>query len=217
MEQKWRAGLNPQTCAAGDCGDLPVRFPYFDRRAFSMVSNVPVIDGFNQLGVFAVGRRAAQLDVLRLGPHQRHRGARLSAKHKMALGKIRRIPHLFWYQANAACKIFECPNIRFRIVTGSKLVNAALSRQHWPRPSDTPSVIGGPVLVLSETIVIVSTPHRPCGRVYLEHRIDNTQGVVDNRIVGTTNSESDQFQKARIDDYVGRIVGTTPRRLVGQS
>ena len=135
----------------------------------------------------------------------------------MALGKIRRIPHLFWYQANAACKIFECPNIRFRIATGSKLVNAALGRQHWPGPSDPPSVVGSAVLVLSETIVIVSTPHRTRRRVYLEHRIDNTQGVFDNRIVRTTNSESDQFQKARINDYVGRILGTTARRLVGQS
>src|SRR5882724_5402262 len=180
MEQKWRAGLNPQTYAAGDCGDLPVRFPYFDRRAFSMVSNVPVIDGFNQIGVFTVGSRAAQLDVLRVSPHQRHRGARLSAKHKMALGKIRRIPHLFWYQANAACKMFECPDVRFGIIAGSKFVNAALRRQHWPGPSDPPSVVGGAVLVLSETIVIVSTPHRTCRRVYLEHRIDNTQGVVDN-------------------------------------
>src|SRR5258705_10793829 len=89
MEQKWRAGLNPQTSAAGDCGDLPVRFPYFDRRAFSMVSNVPVIDGFNQIGVFTVGSRAAQLAVLRASPHQRHRAGPVPAEPKMELGRVR--------------------------------------------------------------------------------------------------------------------------------
>jgi len=56
MKQKRRAGLNPQPCAAEDFLDVPVRLPYFNRRGFSTVSKVPVIDGFNQLGVFAVGR-----------------------------------------------------------------------------------------------------------------------------------------------------------------
>ena len=58
-------------------------------------------------------------------------------------------------------------------------------------------------------------PDGPRGRVYLEHCIDNPERVPDNRIVGSADSESDQFEEARIDDHVGGIFGTTAGRLVG--
>src|ERR1051325_9832638 len=122
----------------------------------------------------------------------------------MAGSEIRCIPDLLGYQADTTGKLLECPNVRLRITPGSQLVVASLTRQQRPRTADTPAVIRGAILTLAEAVVIVTAPARTVRRVDLEYLINSTQRVLDQWIMGITNTIADEFEKSGINDRLCR-------------
>src|SRR5690349_11671679 len=99
----------------------------------------------------------------------------------------------------------------------------SLACQKRPGTADAPPVVGGPVVALAVSVMVVPTPAWPQRGVDLEHRIDNTQRVFDKRIVRAADSIPNEFQEPRINDFLcrklnlitGTLVCNHDRRAVG--
>src|SRR5262245_33069422 len=122
----------------------------------------------------------------------------------MARWEVGYIPDLFRYQSNAHGELLEGVKIRMRITAGGKLIVTTFARQQRPGPSYSPTLIRLAIVALAITIVIVSAPAWAERRLNLEHSIDDSQLILDERIVRAANSITNEFQKTRINDCLGR-------------
>lgn len=73
-------------------------------------------------------------------------------------------------------------------MAGCQFVLAAFSGQQRPASAFSPLNKRSPILSLPVSVVIVTVPGWANRRVHLEHSVDDTQGVHDQRVVGPSYS-----------------------------
>src|SRR4029450_3326000 len=139
----------------------------------------------------------------------------------MARWEVGCIPDLFRDQANPHGELLESVKIRMRITAGGKLIMSTFARQQRPRPSYSPTLIRLAIVALAITIVVVSAPAWAERRLDLEHSIDDSQRILDEWIVRAANSITNEFEKTRINDCLGRkfilITGALIRQHQGST
>src|SRR5882762_548868 len=93
---------------------------------------------------------------------------------------------------------------------------AALACQQRPGAAPAPTAVRRTVFALAISIVVIPTPGRTVGCLNFQHGINDTERVLNNRIVCTANAVTYQFQKASINDLFCREFIASARRLVGK-
>jgi len=134
----------------------------------------------------------------------------------MTCGQVRCVPDLLGYQTNASGKLLEGAKIRSRITPSGKLIMTSLCRQERPRTAHPPTLIRVPVIPLAITIMVVPAPTGTEGCIDLEHSVHDAKGVPDERVVRATNSITNQFEKTRINDSLGRKFKAITGALISQ-
>src|ERR1039458_943500 len=149
-------------------------------------------------------------------PHQRNgRSGRATAGQEL-VGHVRAVPNLFWNKPDAGCEILDSAQVKINVASRRQFVGGTLARQQRPRTSHAPVVKRLAIIALPVSIMAVALPARPLRGIYLQYRVHDFQGVLDERVAGATDAEAHQFEEARIDDLVGWILIAIPGTLIGQ-
>ncbi len=163
-----------------------------------------------------VTQRAQQLDVLGMGPDQRHRRSRGPAAEELALGQVVAVPDLLGQQMPVAGEAFERAQQRLGAgsVAGGEFVMRALAGEQRPGPADSGAVEGRPVRMLAIAVAIVAPPARPRRQVDLEQGVDDAQRVADARIIRRPQPEPHQRQRVRAHHRGGALQAMVGRAIL---
>jgi len=161
MHQRLGRELEAQDLAGGQRRQWVVEAPDRVRRA-DLLDEIAAGGGLGHVEDPPVGERAQQLDVLRMGPDERHRRPRGAAAEELELRQILGIPHLLGDEVAVACEPLhrgEEP-LGLRRAPGGELVMRALAGEERPGPPDPGAVEGRTILVLAVAVVVVAPPAR---------------------------------------------------------
>src|SRR5262249_30426998 len=136
------------------------------------IHDVSLVGRLDPMKANTVMPASNQRNVLGMRPAKRHRRTCWTTRLQSCMRQVWSIPNLFRQHAALIRKIFDRFNKRFWIATRSKLIMAAFSRQDWPAPAHSGSVISAAVILLAVTVVIVTTPTRTLRQIVLENAID---------------------------------------------
>jgi len=93
---------------------------------------------------------------------------------------------------------------------------ATLAGQQRPDASRAPPLIRTSIVALPVAIVVIAVPARTEGRFHFEHRVDNTERIHNDRVVGASNAVANQFEKTGVDDFLRRIDAACAGCAVGK-
>src|SRR4029450_10553330 len=142
----------------------------------------------------AISERPAQLQVLGVRPHERHRRAGRAPEEQLPLRNIGAVPDLLWEQTAVAREGLERLRQLFGRTPASRrqLVVGGLAGAQWPRAADAGPVERRAVGVFAVAVTLVSVPRRTVRRIDLERRVDDLDRAHDARIVRRAESEADE-------------------------
>src|SRR4029453_14716500 len=81
----------------------------------------------------------------------------------------------------------------------------AFSSQDRPRAAYTCSVVGGAIVLLAISIMIVTPPDRTLRQVMLDDAVDYLDRITHNRIIGRANPEAHQMEEIASDNVARRV------------
>src|SRR5215471_726239 len=137
-------------------------------------------------------------------PQERHGRISRTTEMEMLQRRIGTIPHLLGNQANALCEFLNCLQEWFGVMSGGDFVMTALAGQQRPWSPLSPTGVGCTVFPLPEAVMVVAAPAGSIRRVHFEHCIDHAERILNDRIVRTTNTVANQFEKTGIDNLFRR-------------
>src|SRR5438128_747223 len=129
-----------------------------------------------------------------MSPQQRCDSAGLSAQAKTFRRQVGTIPDLLGNESNPLGKFLKRAEIRTSIPVSGEFVMAALARQQRPCTPFPPILVTFAVLPLPVAIVVITAPTRTERCINLQHCVNNTKRVMDDDVVGATNSVANQFE-----------------------
>src|SRR5690242_18581947 len=114
---------------------------------------------------------------------------------EIACRQVRRVPDLLRDQPDPLGEFFQRAQIRAGIPSSGNFVVPALADQQRPRTSHSPILMRPAVISLAVAVMIVAAPAGAEGGIYLEHRIDDPQRILNDRVVRATNTVTNQLEK----------------------
>src|SRR5689334_6906662 len=121
-------------------------------------------------------------------PKQRHCRIGCSTETKIVVGQVWPVPDLFRNQTDPLREVFQSPQIRCSVTSSRNLVMPALACQQRPWASLTPARVRGTAFALAIAVMVISPPGRTVGSIDFQHGIDDTERVLNNRVVGATDA-----------------------------
>ena len=174
---------------------------------------VALVDTIDAVEDLAVYRRAQQLQVFGMSPHQRNRRSRRLALFKTS-GRS---------ASSHTCSGIIWPSVAKRSyvsisgagsLPGRQFIVSALACEQRPHPPLSPSLKRPAVGTLPVAVPVVPVPARPLRQIRLQHRIHHLQRIDHQRIIGAAYSIPHQLKKTRIDDLARFKFGARARRPV---
>ena len=167
--------------------------------------------------ILLVHHRAQQFYILRVRPHQRNsRTGWRPRKYKNLSGMSGPSQICSGIRPMPVVKFSMATQVRINVASRRQFVGGAFAGQQRPRPSHAPAVEGAAIIALPVAIMVVALPARAFRSIHLQHGIHDLQRILDQRIAGLADAEAHQFQKARIHNFLRRILVAVAGPLVGQ-
>src|SRR5262245_37590184 len=149
-------------------------------------------------------------------PDEGHRGVRRPAEAHAAKRQVRPVPNLLGYETDASTKILDCPRIGFWLAAGRKVIVTPLGGEKRPRPASPPIDERRAVIALTVAVMVIAPPARPMRSLHLQYRIHDLDRVLHDGVVRAPYSITNQLEKARIHNVLGRVFVACAGRLIRQ-
>src|SRR5690242_20617014 len=152
MQHERRGRLDAQLRPRVHRGDLPVALPDLDART-RRPAEVTIRDLRDEIEYAPVRRRAQQLDVLAMRPHQRHCRAGLPSATEQLRRDVSLIPNLFRQQPRAVGKSLDRADIWADVASRREFVMPALAGEQRPWPAPAGPGVGAAVVALAVSVM----------------------------------------------------------------
>src|SRR6267142_557159 len=214
MEQEGLVRLNAKKRSRRHLRHLTIEFPHLDWITFQTSGHVSIVDSVNSVKDFAVSGGTLELHVFRVRPQERHCRISRTTEMEMLQRRVWTIPDLLWNQADTLREFLNGVQEWPGVMSGGDFVVTALAGQQRPWTPLSPTCVRSAVFSLAKAVMVVATAAGSIRRINFKHSIDHAQRILNDRIVRTTDPDTNQFEKTGIDDLFRRKFNTRAGRLI---